>query len=105
MQSFKFPVEVHFKINFPQRKGFNVMKQETRSSKGKYKDEQEDALLSDDDSSKRSRTNFVLAQDLADVMDSKDAFMQWLLVRWLFIRYLKNRRKLLRQLTKMLMRN
>ncbi len=81
------------------------MKQETRSSKGKYKDEQEDALLSDDDSSKRSRTNFVLAQDLADVMDSKDAFMQWLLVRWLFIRYLKNRRKLLRQLTKMLMRN
>ena len=80
LQSFKFPVEVHFKINFPQRDGFKGMKQETRSSKGKYKDELEDALLSDDDSSKRSRTNFALAQDLADVMDSKDAFMQWLLV-------------------------
>ncbi|WP_273715789.1 ATP-binding protein, partial [Leuconostoc mesenteroides] len=80
LQSFKFPVEVHFKINFPQRDGFNGMKQETRSSKGKYKDELEDALSSDDDSSKRSRTNYALAQDLADVMDSKDAFMQWLLV-------------------------
>lgn len=80
LQSFKFPVEVHFKINFPQRDGFKGMKQETRSSKGKYKDELEDALLNDDDSSKRSRTNFALAQDLADVMDSKDAFMQWLLV-------------------------
>ncbi|GLX33815.1 hypothetical protein Lmede01_17930 [Leuconostoc mesenteroides subsp. dextranicum] len=80
LQSFKFPVEVHFKINFPQRDGFKGMKQETRSSKGKYKDELEDALLSDDDGSKRSRTNFALAQDLADVMDSKDAFMQWLLV-------------------------
>ncbi|WP_420063142.1 ATP-binding protein [Leuconostoc lactis] len=80
LQSFKFPVEVHFKINFPQRDGFKGMKRETRSSKGKYKDELEDALLSDDDSSKRSRTNFALAQDLADVMDSKDAFMQWLLV-------------------------
>ena len=80
LQSFKFPVEVHFKINFPQRDGFKGMKQETRSSKGKYKDELEDALSSDDDSSKRSRTNYALAQDLADVMDSKDAFMQWLLV-------------------------
>jgi len=80
LQSFKFPVEVHFKINFLQRDGFKGMKQETRSSKGKYKDELEDALSSDDDSSKRSRTNYALAQDLADVMDSKDAFMQWLLV-------------------------
>ncbi|WP_336206868.1 hypothetical protein, partial [Leuconostoc suionicum] len=46
LQSFKFPVEVHFKINFPQRDGFKGMKQETRSSKGKYKDELEDALSS-----------------------------------------------------------
>ncbi|MGO2539355.1 MAG: ATP-binding protein, partial [Leuconostoc mesenteroides] len=80
IQSFKFPVEVHIKVNFPQRDGFKGMKQETRSSKGKYKDELRDALISDDDSSQRSKTNYALAQELADVMDRKDAFMQWLLV-------------------------
>lgn len=80
IQSFKFSVEVHIKVNFPQRDGFKGMKQETRSSKGKYKDELRDALISDDDSSQRSKTNYALAQELADVMDRKDAFMQWLLV-------------------------
>ncbi|MDI6499007.1 conjugal transfer protein, partial [Leuconostoc suionicum] len=29
IQSFKFPVEVHIKVNFPQRDGFKGMKQET----------------------------------------------------------------------------
>ncbi len=57
IQSFKFPVEVHIKVNFPQRDGFKGMKQETRSSKGKYKDELRDALISDDDSSQRSKNN------------------------------------------------
>lgn len=49
IQSFKFPVEIHIKVNFPQRDGFKGMKQKTRSSKGKYKDELRDALISDDD--------------------------------------------------------
>ena len=80
IQSFKFSVEVHIKVNFPQRDGFKGMKQVTRSSKGKYRDELRAALISDDNSSQRSKTNYVLAQELADVMDHKDAFMQGLLV-------------------------
>lgn len=80
LQSFKFPVEVHFKIHFPNRSGFKGIKSKTKSAKGRYKEELRDALISDDDSSIRSEQNYAMAQQLVNIMDDKDAFMEWVLV-------------------------
>ena len=61
LQSFKFPVEVNFKLHFPNRDGFKSIKQKTKSAKGRYKEELRDALTSDDDSSTRSEHNYAMA--------------------------------------------
>ena len=77
IQSYKFPVEVHIKINFPQRDGWRGLKQQTKSSKGKYRDELRDAFNTDEDSSKRSELNYKLAKNLVNVLDDKNGFLQW----------------------------
>ncbi|QIL49921.1 conjugal transfer protein [Weissella coleopterorum] len=80
IQSFKFPVEVHFKINYPKRDGVFGINTSAKQSKGKYKDELVDAEMTNDDSSSKSQDNFSLSSDLVDVLDSKDAFMAWTMI-------------------------
>ncbi|GAK31935.1 ATP-dependent protease [Weissella oryzae SG25] len=80
IQSFKFPVEVHFKVNFPAKTGIRGMKQNAQSEKGKYRDELDDAYQANDSSSAKSQQNFDLAEELVDILESKDAFMKWTMI-------------------------
>ncbi|QYU58824.1 ATP-binding protein [Weissella confusa] len=94
IQSYKFPVEVHIKINYPEREGWRGLKQATKTSKTKYREEMEDAFNSNDDSSKRSEMNYQLAKQLVNVLDDKNAFIQWsvfLVVRDENLKALKNK--------------
>lgn len=79
--SFKFPVMIDIKVNFPKREGFTGITQSTKSAMSKYKDELKDAQDTDDETStKKSQVNYALAKDLSDVLDSREAFMSWSLI-------------------------
>ncbi|WP_349535439.1 ATP-binding protein [Leuconostoc citreum] len=80
LQSFKFPIEAHIKINYPQRDGWRGLRQQTKQSKGKYRDEMRDAYNTNEDSSKRSELNYKLAKDLVNVLDDKNGFISWSIV-------------------------
>ncbi|KMY77358.1 ATP-binding protein [Leuconostoc mesenteroides] len=80
LQSFKFPLEVHIKINYPQRDGWRGLRQQTKQSKGKYRDEMRDAYNTNEDSSKRSELNYKLAKDLVNVLDDKNGFIGWSII-------------------------
>ncbi|MGR8808836.1 ATP-binding protein [Leuconostoc citreum] len=80
LQSFKFPIEAHIKINYPQRDGWRGLRQQTKQSKGKYRDEMKDAYNTNEDSSKRSELNYKLAKDLVNVLDDKNGFISWSIV-------------------------
>lgn len=80
LQSFKFPIEAHIKINYPQRDGWRGLRQQTKKSKGKYRDEMTDAYNTNEDSSKRSELNYKLAKDLVNVLDDKNGFISWSIV-------------------------
>lgn len=98
LQSFKFPVEVNFKLHFPNRDGFKSIKQKTKSAKGRYKEELRDALTSDDDSSTRSEHNYAMAQQLVNIMDDKDAFIEWILVVVVSDEHIDNLKNKIRQI-------
>ncbi|WP_349533872.1 ATP-binding protein [Leuconostoc citreum] len=80
LQSFKFPIEAHIKINYPQRDGWRGLRQQTKQSKGKYRDEMKDVYNTNEDSSKRSELNYKLAKDLVNVLDDKNGFISWSIV-------------------------
>ncbi|GAK31902.1 ATP-dependent protease [Weissella oryzae SG25] len=80
IQSFKFPVEVHFKINFPKKNGLTGMRQSVEGERVKYREELEDATLSNDTGSSKSSHNYQLADDLVNILDSKYAFLSWSMI-------------------------
>ena len=79
--SFKFPVMIDIKVNFPKRTGLTGITQKTKSAMSKYRDELVDSMESgNDNSTKKSETNYLMAKDLGDVLEGTDAFMSWSLV-------------------------
>ncbi|GAK30778.1 conjugal transfer protein [Weissella oryzae SG25] len=80
IQSFKFPVEVHFKINFPKKNGLTGMKQNAQSERVKYRDELTDAEISNDSESTKSSRNYELSEELVNILDSKYAFLSWSMI-------------------------
>lgn len=80
IQGLKFPVELHIKLTYPERRGIRGMSEKAKGFKAKFGSEKVDADLTGDDSSKKSDINYALASDLVDVLDSKEAFMSWTMI-------------------------
>ncbi|CAK1230389.1 ATP-binding protein [Fructobacillus cardui] len=80
IQGLKFPVELHMKMSYPERHGLRGLSEKARGFKVKFKKESEDAFLTNDDSSRKSKINATLATKLHDDLDGKEAFLQWTMI-------------------------
>ncbi|WP_349549655.1 ATP-binding protein [Leuconostoc pseudomesenteroides] len=77
LQSYKFPVEVHIKINYPPKDGILGIRGDTKASLVRFSEEVRDGLTTDIGSSRRTETNLDLTTNLNDVLDDNKGFMNW----------------------------